>query len=125
MIQDKLKELADNCCLAMCYEELWGIKNDADKLKVLAEAIRQGYVEWSGTVVNPIGIARLCGHMEIKDIKRDTTYYGDETVVARFVHNGFNHFVLWKHGQVIWNPLEKSVCVEKGTIESFRIPVIK
>ena len=125
MIQDKLKTLADNCCLAMCYEELWGIHDDGDKLKILAEAIRQGYVEWGGTVVNPIGLARLCGHKEIVDIKRDTTYYGDDTVVARFVHNSYNHFVLWKHGKVVWNPLENSVCVNQGTIESYRIPVKK
>lgn len=125
MIQDKLKTLADNCCLALCYTELFGIHNDGDKLKIISEAVRQGYVEWSGTVVNPIGIARLCGHKEIVDIKRETTYYGGDTVVARFIHNGYNHFVLVKHGQVIWNPLENSVCVNQGKIESYRIPIKK
>lgn len=124
-IQDKLKWLADGACLALCYMELFGIHNDEDKLKILAEAVRQGYVEWDSTVVNPIGLARLCGRMEVKDIKRVTTYEGHDTVVANFTHNGFNHFVLVKDGNVVWNSLEKSVCVEKGSIESYRIPVVR
>lgn len=125
MIQDKVKELADNCCLAMCYEELWGIHDDGDKLKILAEAIRQGYVEWGGTVVNPIGIARLCGHKEIVDIKKSTKYDGHDTVVANFKHGSYNHFVLVKDGKVVWNSLDNSKCVENGDLESYRIPVKK
>lgn len=125
MVQDKLKTLADNCCLAMCYEELFGIHDDGDKLKILAEAIRQGYVEWDGTVKSPIGLAKLCGRTDIKDIKKSATYDGHETVVANFTHNGYNHFVLVKDRTVVWNSLDKSVCVNQGTIESYRIPVKK
>lgn len=122
-VQDKIKWWADGLCLALCYTELWGIKNDADKLKIIAEAVRQGYVEWDGTVKNPIGLARLCGHTEVKDIRKVTTYEGHGTVIANFTHNGFNHFVLVKDGNVVWNSLEKSKCVENGKIESFRIPI--
>lgn len=122
-VQDKIKWWADGLCLALCYTELWGIKNDADKLKIIAEAVRQGYVEWDGTVKNPIGLARLCGHTEVKDIRKVTTYEGHGTVIANFTHNGFNHFVLVKDGNVVWNSLEKSVCVENGKIESFRVPI--
>lgn len=124
-IQDKIKELADGLCLALCYCEMWGIHEDSDKLKIIAEALRRGYIEWDGTVVNPIGIAVLCGHNEVRDIKRATTYDGNDTVVANFTHNGFNHFVLVKNGKVVWNSLEKSVCVQNGHIESYRIPVIR
>lgn len=122
-IQDKIKQLVDGLCLALCYTELWGIKNDGDKLKIIAEAVRQGYVGWDGTVKNPIGLAKLCGHMEVKDIKNPTTYEGHDTVVANFTYNGFNHFVLVKDGEVVWNSIEHSKCVENGKIESFRIPV--
>ena len=94
MIQDKIKELADGLCLALCYCELWGIKNDGDKLKIIAECVRQGYIEWDGTVKDPIGLAKLCGRTDIKDIKKSATYDGHETVVANFTHNGYNHFVL-------------------------------
>lgn len=122
-IQDKIKEMADGLCLALCYAELWGIKNDGDKLKIIAEAVRQGYVGWDGTVVNPIGIAKLCGRTEVKDIKRVTTYEGHDTVVANFVFNNHNHFVLVKDGKVVWNSLEHSKCVKYGKIESFRVPI--
>lgn len=121
--QDKIKELADGLCLALCYTELWGVHNDGDKLKIIAEAVRQGYILWDGTVKKPVDLAKLCGRMEVKDIKKVTTYDGHDTVVANFAHNGFNHFVLVKDGEVVWNSLEKSVCVENGKIESFRIPV--
>ncbi len=122
-VQDKIKELADGICLALCYCELWGIHNDGDKLKIIAEAVRQGYINWDGTVVNPIGLAKLCGHTEVKDIRKATTYIGSDTVVANFTFNGFNHFVLVKNGEVVWNSIEHSKCVENGNIESFRIPI--
>lgn len=125
MIQDKIKELADGLCLALCYCEMWGIKNDGDKLKIIAEAVRQGYVNWDGTVQNPIGLAKLCGRTEIKDIKKSSTYEGHDTVVANFAYNGHNHFVLVKDGRVVWNSLDHSKCVENGTIESYRIPITK
>lgn len=125
MVQDKLKTLADNCCLALCYCELWGIKSDGDKLKIIAEAVRQDFIDWDGTVKKPIGLAKLCGRTDIKDMKKSTTYDGHETVVANFTHNGYNHFVLVKDGKVVWNSLDKSVCVNQGTIESYRIPVKK
>ena len=123
MIQDDLKKLADGCCLALCYCELWGIHNDLDKVKIIAECLRQGFVELDGTVVNPIGLAKLCGHMEVIDIKKAKTYDGHDTVIANFTHAGYNHFVLVKEGKVIWNSLEHSKCVENGKIESFRIPI--
>ena len=122
-IQDKIKQLADGICLALCYTELWGIKNDGDKLKIIAEAVRQGFIEWDGTVKNPVGIAKLCGRMEVRDIKKVTTYEGHDTVIANFTHAGFNHFVLVKDGEVVWNSLEHSKCVENGHIESYRIPI--
>lgn len=125
MIQDKIKQLSDGLCLALCYTELWGIKNDGDKLKIISEAVRQGDVQWDGTVKNPIGLAKLCGRTEIKDIKRASTYDGHDTVVANFAYNGYNHFVLVKDGKVVWNPLENSVCVNQGKIESYRIPIKK
>lgn len=124
-VQDKIKELADGLCLALCYCELWSIKDDGDKLKIIAEAVRQGYVEWDGTVKNPIGLAKLCGRMEIKDIKNAFTYDEHDTVVANFTFNGFNHFVLVKDGKVVWNSLEHSKCVENGKIESYRVPVVR
>jgi len=125
MIQDDLKKLADGCCLAMCYLEMWGIKDSGDKLKLLAEAVRQNYIKWDGTVVNPIGLARLCGHTEVINIKKSATYDGHDTVPANFTYNGFNHFVLVKDGEVVWNSLEHSKCVENGHIESFRVPITK
>lgn len=122
-VQDKLKEMADGLCLALCYTELFGIHDDGDKLKIIAEAVRQGFIDWTGFVQNPIGLAKLCGRMEVKDIKRVTTYDGHDTVVANFTHNGFNHFVLVKDGVVVYNTLEHSKCVENGKIESFRVPI--
>lgn len=122
-IQDKIKEWADGLCLALCYMELFGIHNDGDKLKIASEAVRQGFIDWTGFVQNPIGLAKLCGHMEVKDIKKTSTYEGHDTVVANFTYNGFNHFVLVKDGEVVWNSLEHSKCVENGKIESYRIPV--
>ena len=125
MIQDKIKQLSDGLCLALCYTELWGIKNDGDKLKIISEAVRQGYVQWDGTVKNPIGLAKLCGRTEIKDIKKVSTYDGNDTVVANFAYNGYNHFVLVKSGKVVWNSLDHSKCVDSGKIESYRIPITK
>lgn len=125
MIQDDLMQLANGCCLALCYCELWGIHEDGDKLKIISEAVRQGFIEWDGTVVNPVGLAKLCGHTEVKDIRKATKYDGHDTVVANFTHNGYNHFVLVKEGKVIWNSLEHSVCVNRGSIESYRIPITK
>ena len=42
---------------------------------------------------------------------------------ARFVKNGYNHFVIvnGKTKKVIYNSLEKSNCVNNGEIESYRI----
>ena len=120
-VQDKIKWWADGLCLALCYMELFGIKNDEDKLKIASEALRQGFIDWTGIVQNPIGLARLCGHTEVKDVRKVTTYDGHDTVIAYYTNNNYGHFVLVKDGEVVWNSLEKSVCVEKGHIDSYRI----
>lgn len=123
-LQDKLKMMADYSCLACCYLEMVGITDERKPFFIL-EGMKQGFLSEDCTVVKPIEFICLTGNENYKNVIKQTEYNEDKPVIARFVKNGYNHFVIvnGRTKKVIYNSLEKSNCVDNGVIESYRVLV--
>ena len=107
-IQDKLKQMGEYACLALCYLEMVNIIDDRKPFFILM-GMKEGFLE-------------LVSGKKYKVTKMNT-FDKDKAVIARFVRKGYNHFAIinGKTKRVIYNTLEHSKCVELGTIESYRI----
>ena len=123
-LQDKFKAMANYACLACCYLEMAGIIDERKPFFIL-EGMKEGILDKECTVLKPIELLKLAGCTKYKDVIKEKTYNEDKPVIARFVKNGYNHFVIvnGKTKKVIYNSLEKSNCVDNGEIESYRVLV--
>ena len=119
--QDKLKELANNCCLAMCY--IWAFEPDvsyAKMVKYIGVALDKGYISESGFVNDADKLIFMVSG------KRTQVLYSSinngKTCVANFKYGAKNHWVVVDGSDnVIYNPLEYSMCVENGFIVEYRV----
>lgn len=120
-IQDKLKQMGEYACLALCYLEMVNIIDDRKPFFILM-GMKEGYLDDECTVMKAEKFLELASGKKYKVIQTKT-FDKDEAVIARFVRNGYNHFAIinGKTKRVIYNTLEHSKCVELGTIESYRI----
>lgn len=120
-IQDKLKQMGEYACLALCYLEMVNIIDDRKPFFILM-GMKEGFLDDECTVKNPEGFLELVSGKKYKVTKMNT-FDKDKAVIARFVRKGYNHFAIinGKTKRVIYNTLEHSKCVELGTIESYRI----
>lgn len=121
-LQDKFKVMADYSCLACCYLEMIGIVDERKPFFIL-EGMKQGFLDKDCTVLKPIEFLKLTGCNSYNEVVKVKDYNEDKPVIARFVKNGYNHFVIvnGKTKKVIYNSLEKSNCVDNGVIESYRV----
>ena len=119
--QDKIKDLSINCCLAMCY--IWSFEPDVSypkMLKYLSISIEKGYISESGYVQNPDKLISLVSG-KTKRVYKSKTNPG-KMCIANFVNGANNHFVVVDaNDNVVYNPLETSLCVKNGKIEDYRV----
>lgn len=120
-IQDKLKSMGEYACLALCYLEMVNVIDERKPFFILM-GMKEGLLDDECTVINPNGFLELASGKKY-NVTKVKTFDKDEAVIARFVRNGYNHFVIinGKTKRVIYNTLEHSKCVELGEIESYRI----
>lgn len=119
--QDKIKELANNCCLAMCY--IWSFEPDvsfAKMIKYLGVALDKGYISESGFVNDADKLIFMVSGKTTKVFY--STQNNGKMCIANFVNGKNNHWcVVDANDNVLYNPLEYSNCVENGHIEEYRI----
>lgn len=118
--QDKIQELANNCCLFMCY--VWTNKPSvtyAEMLKYLALAIEKDYVSETGFVKDADKLIKLVTGKEVQVLM--TNINPNKKCIANFVYGRNNHWCcVDENDNIIYNPLEYSNCVANGTIYEYR-----
>lgn len=119
--QDKIKQLADNCCLCMCY--LWAFEPNisyAKLIKILGVAIEKGYISEDGFVRDADKLIFLATGKKVKVLYSSVN--NGKICAANFKYKSYNHWVLVDaDNNIIYNPLERSNCVENGEIVEYRI----
>ena len=123
-IQSFLSNVANGCCLALCYLHIAGVTEDLKKIDLLWKAMDRGIIEKDGYVNDAAALLRLATNKSF-NIMKSTDYNEDKPVIAKWEYNGNAHFVIvnGKDKKVIWNPLDYSNCVAKGKITSYRVVV--
>lgn len=119
--QDKIKELSNNCCLAMCY--IWAFEPDvsfAKMVKYIGVALDKGYISEAGFVNDADKLIFLVSGKKVKVLH---SYENNGKIcIANFAFNEHNHWVVVDaNDNVIYNPLEYSNCVSNGNIVEYRI----
>ncbi len=119
--QDKLIELSNNICLAMCY--IWAFEPDisyAKLIKTLGVAIEKGYISEEGYVRDADKLIFLATGKKVKVLYSSVN--NGKVCAANFKCGANNHWVLVDaNDNVVYNPLEYSNCVENGEIVEYRI----
>lgn len=119
--QDKIKELADNCCLALCY--IWAFEPDvsyAKMIKYLGAALDKGYISESGFVNDADKLIFMVSGKRTQ-VLYSTTNNG-KMCIANWKFDKNNHWtVVDADNNVLYNPLEYSNCVSNGKIVEYRI----
>jgi len=115
-IQSKCKTIGDYGCLAFCY--LWcadipeeSLITDFDKL------VGKGAL---GTDCSVFDAVKFYAHFGIRAnvIKSFASPAIGVKYVAKWTNNDYNHFVGMINGQVAYNPLDISVWVNSGRIDT-------
>ena len=127
MIQDDLQSMGNSACLALCYLkaglEMKGQSSyDQDLLNNLAMVYYSHMgIDADCWVYNPDLLFKALG-LKVKVTKQNgNDVNAAEYVVANYHFNGKNHFVLYKNGQLYFNSLANSKCVQYGEIRDIRI----
>ena len=119
----------DNSCLFLCYLHWCGLDPDrlSSYMRYYANALDKGYITEEAYVINPSGLIKdLTGRKvfiqkkrinSIKEIKELTP------VIFKInqTEDAPGHFVLVENGEINFNPLKKSNCVENGKPYSARV----
>lgn len=127
MIQDDLQSMADSACLALCYLKAGlDMKGQPSSNQDLLNSLALVYYSRLGIdgdcyVYDPVLLFKALG-LKMKITKQDgADVNAAEYVVANYHFNKKNHFVLYKNGQLYFNSLANSMCVQHGEIRDVRI----
>lgn len=116
-ISANINQIAKNGCLAMCYLYCLGIDPDYF-IGILSDAMNEPLSSGIGKDCYVNDAERFCryisGHnfaitKEDIPLKKITGPYP-----VRYSYNGKSHWVVVKSGKIVFNSLQKSVCVENG-----------
>lgn len=122
--QDYASSIGAGGCLFFCYLYCCGAyTGDADALKQAVEAIDKGIIEKDCTCTHPERLFYEKAGRRVRILKKTISSIEDikEKTPVNFKNNGFNHWVVVENGEIVFNSLEKSVCVAKGKPTDARI----
>lgn len=123
-VQDLAASIGAGGCLFFCYLYCSGAyTSESDALKKAAEAIENGTIEKDCTVSHPERIFYENAGRRVRVIKKKISSLDEikEKTPVNFVNGNFNHWVVVENGKVVFNSLERSVCVAKGKPTEARI----
>lgn len=119
--QDKIQDLANNCCLCLCY--IWAFEPNisyAKLIKILGVAIEKDYISEDGFVRDADKLIFLATGKKVRVLYSSVN--NGKICAANFKYKSNNHWVLVDaDDNIIYNPLEHSNCVENGEIVEYRI----
>lgn len=131
-IQTFMEKAGKGACLSLCY--IKASKPDATETElfdILWEANEKGIIDANDDcyVRDAISLMKLANPNKKYSVTKQKISsldeLGDKTACVNFSHNGYNHWVLVKNGEIIFNSLDNSVCVSKGAPVDARIIEIK
>lgn len=123
-VQDLAASIGAGGCLFFCYLYCSGAyTSESDALKKAAEAIENGTIEKDCTVSHPERIFYENAGRRVRILKKKISSLDEikEKTPVNFVNGNFNHWVVVENGKIVFNSLEKSVCVAKGKPTEARI----
>lgn len=124
--QSVIQKFNNNSCLFLCYLYAVGLEPDSipDLLSYFSKAFEKKYIDDECYVKDAEGLIRaLTGQkvrvqkVDVKDIKSIV----NPAPVWYSIDNVTGHFVVVANGKIVFNPLEKSINVEKGKPITARI----
>lgn len=123
-VQDLAAAIGAGGCLFFCYLYCSGAyTSESDALKKAAEAIENGTIEKDCTVSHPERIFYENAGRRVRILRKKISSLDEikEKTPVNFVNGNFNHWVVVENGKVVFNSIEKSVCVAKGKPTEARI----
>lgn len=126
--KERLETINKNACCALTLMWCLGIEpeHDIDALLTVSRMITEGVIEKDCTVKWADAIRFLTGRESSVEFKNITTLQGiKERTPVRFDYKGKCHWVGVERGLVCFNPLEYSVCVDRGRPVTMRKLIIK
>lgn len=123
-VQDLAASIGAGGCLFFCYLYCSGAyTSESDALKKAAEAIENGTIEKDCTVSHPERIFYENAGRRVRILRKKISSLDEikEKTPVNFVNGQFNHWVVVENGKIVFNPLERSVCVAKGKPTEARI----
>lgn len=123
-VQDLAASIGAGGCLFFCYLYCSGAyTSESDALKKAAEAIENGTIEKDCTVSHPERIFYENAGRRVRILRKKISSLDEikEKTPVNFVNGNFNHWVVVENGKIVFNSLEKSVCVAKGKPTEARI----
>lgn len=123
-----IKAIGDYACLAMCYLYCVGIDGDAaDYCMTVANAIDYSsklpqdkqFIDSECTVLDAPAFLEHETGRHFKVLKKEYSDISEikEPTPVRFSYNGYSHWVVVENGQIVFNSLANSNCVNKGSLD--------
>ena len=118
-IQTVCKSAGDYGCLFFCYCYIGGI----NLYKALSNITNLMDLKILDSEMTVNSAAKLYEYFGISaDISISSTPPSDNSLYcAGYTNNGYKHWVVCRNGNVVFNSLDHSVCVEKGKATDFRV----
>lgn len=126
---ERLKQIANNSCLAMCYLHCIGIEAESipNYLRYITDSMDKGFLDSDCTVLNAEKFLKHFSGKEFSVIKKDVSKIDNikKLTPVRFDFNNKQHWVVVENGRIVFNPLLNSLCVAKGKPTTARIINLK
>ena len=119
-IQSICSVLGNTGCCLFSFIYAIGIE-PAIVLKDFNELVDKKIIAPDATVLDYNKLGKFYNYNCSVSYESPYKYIKDVPYLGRFVRNNFNHFVVMKNGNVIWNPLDNSKCVSEGTLTDIRV----
>ena len=119
-IQSICSVLGDTGCCLFSFIYAIGIE-PAIVLKDFNELVDKKIIAPDATVLDYIKLGKFYNYNCSVSYESPDKYIKDVPYLGRWVRPGYNHFVVMKNRNVIWNPLDYSKCVAEGTLADIRV----
>ena len=124
----KLKAIKDYACCAFSLIYWLGIDcSDVDAIMLVSDLMKHNALDVDCTVIWSLCIKQLTGRemeslekVQIKDLKKIK-----EKTIVKFTNGKYIHWVVVENGNVVFNSLQYSNCVDNGKATEARIIKIK
>ena len=123
MIQDTCEILGNTGCAAFSF--LYAIGGDPFLLiKDFDILVEKKILGSDATVLDYSRLAKFYGESVSVVWRKPGEFIPGQMYLGRWTRPGYNHFVVMKDNEVVWNPLEYSKCVSEGKLSDIRVITI-